>query len=56
MTRHKLAAAGEHKTSPAAPQKPAPLVVPRTTAKDAEQNTYTLERSKQLREGNLAAG
>ncbi len=55
MTRPKLAAAGEHK-APAAPQKPAPLVVPRTTAKDAEQNTYTLERSKQLREGNLAAG
>lgn len=55
MTKHKAATAGERKPSSTAPQTPAPLTVPRTTTKDAEQNTYTLERSKQLRDGNFAA-
>ncbi len=55
MTKHKVAIAGERKPSSTASHKPAPLVAPRTTAKDVEQNTYTAERSKQLREGNLAS-
>ena len=48
------AMAGSSKpSSPAVVPKSAPTATPMTTSKDIEQNTYTSERSEQLREGNL---
>lgn len=42
-------------TSPASPRRSTAPAVPVTTRKDLEHNTYTPERSKRLREGNVSA-
>lgn len=46
-------ASGSKPSSPAVVPKSVPTATPVTTRKDIEQNTYTSERSEQLREGNL---
>jgi hypothetical protein len=46
-------AGGSKPPSPPVAPKSEPATV--TTEKDIEQNTYTSERSKQLREGNTSA-
>jgi len=56
MTKSRAAVAGGSKPlSPSLAPKPTPAAAPVTTRKDIEQNTYTSERSEQLREGNTAS-
>jgi len=53
MTKPRAAAAGISKQpSSTATPRPIPATAPITTTRDTEQNTYTSERSEQLREGN----
>lgn len=49
-------AGGSKPSSPLVAPKSEPTTTVVTTEKDLERNTYTSERSKQLREGNTTSG
>jgi hypothetical protein len=56
MEKSKAAVAGSAKSlSPTVTPSSAGTQTPVTTRKDIEQNTYTSERSEQLREANVQA-